>query len=124
MVSVLAKVIPASMVFLTACGSAVAHRERIPFSGGEVELVITSVGSALGDEKYELKFDNGGKSQTFFIGANFSEFRASERGSKFSIQMCKGFIDHAEPIGVDQGEKFDVVPLDLDWNCADPRHGT
>ena len=122
MVSLFAKAIPASMVFLTACGSTVTHRELIPFSGGKVELVITSVGSALGDEKYELKFDNGGTSQTFFRGANFSEFRAAERGAKFAIQMCKGFIERAEPIGIGQGERFKVVRLDLNWNCVDPRH--
>ena len=111
-----------AMLLLTACGSTVTHRERIPFSKGAVELVITSVGSALGDEQYELKFDNGGKSQTFFRGANFSEFHAFERGAKFNIQMCKGFIDHAEPIGIGNGEKFALVRLDLNWNCIDPRH--
>ena len=107
---------------LAGCGETVTHRERIPFSRGNVELVITSVGSALGEERYELKFMNGNHAQTFFRGANFSEFKSAERDGKFAIQICKGWIDHAEPIGVGEGENFDVIRLDLNWNCLDKRH--
>jgi hypothetical protein len=107
---------------LAGCSETVTHRERIPFSRGNVELVITSVGSALGDERYELKFMNGSEAQTFFRGANFSEFQATERDGKFAIQMCKGWIDLAEPIGVGESDNFNVVRLDLNWNCLDKRH--
>ena len=107
---------------LSACSETVTHRERIAFSKGAVELVITSVGSALGEERYELKFNNGGKIQTFFRGANFSEFNALEQEGKFTIQLCKGWIDLAEPIGLGENEDFEVVRLNLDWNCKDKRH--
>ncbi len=110
--------LPALLV-LSSCGGTVTHRETIPFSRGKVELVITSVGGALGDERYELSFKNGNDTQTFFQGANFSEFAAAQKGSKLAIHLCNGFIDRAEPIGIGQGENYDIVRLDLDWNCAD-----
>lgn len=84
-----------------------------------MELTISSVGGALGEERYELEFRNGSKTQSFFRGSNFSEFNAAQTGNKFGIQLCKGSIDHAEPIGVGEGENFKVVRLSLDWNCAD-----
>ena len=104
---------------LAGCGETVTHREMIPFSRGKVELVITSAGGALGEERYELMFRNGNETQTFFRGTNFAEFVATQKGNKFGIQLCRGSIDHAEPIGVGQGENFNVVRLDLDWNCTD-----
>ncbi len=110
-----------ALLALSGCGETVTHREMIPFSRGNVELVITSVGGALGDQRYELSFRNGNDKQTFFRGANFSEFAAAQKGSKLAIHLCKGSIDHAEAIGVGQGENYDVVRLDLDWNCRDTR---
>lgn len=107
------------VIILAGCGKTVTHQETIPFSRGKVELVITSVGGALGDEEYELKFHNGNHTQTFFRGANFSEFAAHEQGSKFTIQLCNGFIDRAEPIGIAKHEEYGLVRLELDWNCKD-----
>ena len=104
---------------MSSCGSTVTHRQIIPFSKGKVELVVISVGGALGEERYRLSFDNGGKQQEFFRGTNFSEFNVSERGSKLLIQMCHGGIDRAEPIGIGELEGFRIVRLDLDWNCKD-----
>ena len=87
-------------------------------------MVVTSIGGALGDERYELRFMNGKNRQTFFRGANFSEFSAEEKGKKFSIHLCGGWIDHAEPIGVGQLENFFIVRLNLDWNCLDKKRET
>ena len=103
---------------LVSCSETVTHREQIPFSHGKVELVITSSGGALGNESYTLRFKKGGKTQTFFRGVNFGEFAVAQKGEKLAIHLCRGQIDHAEPIGVG-GEDFDVVRLDLDWNCTD-----
>lgn len=91
-------------------------------SGGKTKLVRTSVGSAIDGEKIELIFDNDGKHQRLFSGWNFSEFQAGERGGKLTIQMCKGWIEHAEPIAVGTGEQLRLVRLDLDWNCVDKSH--
>ena len=107
----------------TGCSETVTHKEKIPFSKGVVDLEVTSVGGALGDEQYKLTFDNGGNPQTFFRGSNFSEFHAGQRGGKFAIQMCKGWIDRAEAIGVGRSEaNFEIVRLDLDWNCKEKAH--
>jgi len=105
---------------LAGCGGTVTRQEAIPFSHGEIELVVTSVGSALGEERYELSYDNQGERQTFFSGANFSEFDVSERDGKVALQLCRGFIDKAEPFltGNIEGE-FELVRLNLDWNCRD-----
>ena len=110
---------------MSACAiakNAIFSEEPIAFSTGAVELVITSVGSALGEERYELKVVNAGKIQTFFRGANFSEFKAFEQEGRLTIQLCKGWIDLAEPIGVGENKDFQVVRLNLDWNCKDKRH--
>jgi hypothetical protein len=100
----------------------VTERSRISFSGGDIEFILTSVGSAMDGEKYELKFKNNGKTQTFFTGWNFSEFHAVERNGKFAIQMCRGQIDHAEPIAIGNPENMKLVRLDLSWNCLDKSH--
>jgi hypothetical protein len=97
----------------------VTHRETIPFSDGQVELVITAAGGALGNEYYELTFKNGDSAQTFFRGANFSEFAAAQKGNKFAIHLCNGLIDRAEPIDLGERKNYDVVRLELDWNCTD-----
>ncbi|WP_156029848.1 hypothetical protein [Sphingomonas sp. URHD0057] len=110
------------LLALSGCQGTVMHRESIPFSQGTAELVITSVGGALGEEKYELKYRNGDHTETFFRGANFSEFHAGERDGKFVIQMCKGWIDHAEPILYGNRRNPQFVRLNLDWNCRDKSH--
>ena len=104
---------------LAGCQGTVTHRERIPFSGGDVELLITSVGSATDGEKYELTFNGGKKRQLFFSGWNFREFHAVERDGKFQIQMCEGHIEEADPIAI-----TDTRPVwpDLNWNCIDKSH--
>jgi hypothetical protein len=106
-------------VLLSGCSETVTHREMIPFSHGRVELVVSSFGGALGDERYDLKFKNGSDVQTFFSGSNFSEFSVAQKGKKLSIHLCAGSIEHAEPVGVGKGENFEIVRLNLDWNCAD-----
>ena len=111
-----------AVAFLAGCGGEITHRERIPFSSGAVELVITSVGGALGDERYELISSPEGRSQTFFRGANFSEFSASQQGDVFALHFCKGWIDHAEPIMVGNKDDLRLVRLSLDWSCSDKRH--
>jgi hypothetical protein len=112
----------ASVFALAACQSTVTHRQRIPFSQGAAELVVTSVGSALGEEKYELSYDNGTRKQVFFRGANFSEFHVGERDGKLVIQMCRGWIDHAEPILTGNAKDPQLERLNLDWNCLDKSH--
>jgi hypothetical protein len=107
------------LLMLGACGNTVTHQERIPFSHGNVELVITSVGSAIDGEKYQLIFQNGKRPQIFFTGWNFTEFKAAERNGKLSIQMCRGHIDHAEAIAVTDTE---LIWPDLNWNCLDKSH--
>ena len=106
-------------LILFGCAAEVTHRQTVPFSKGHLELVVSSVGGALGEERYELKFQNQGEPRTFFRGANFSEFNVAERGGKLAIQMCRGLIDHAEPIGISSGDTFQLVRLDLDWNCKE-----
>jgi hypothetical protein len=112
----------ASILALAGCRETVTHRQRIPFSHGNAELVITSVGGALGEERYELSYNNGSRKQTFFRGANFAEFNTGERDGKFVIQICRGWIDHAEPILVGNPKDPQLVRLNLDWNCLDKSH--
>jgi hypothetical protein len=100
----------------------VTERATVPFSAGPVEFVRTSVGSAIDGEEYELKFHNGGKTQTFFKGRNFTEFHPAERNGKFAIQICHGSIEQADPILIGEGENLRVVRLDIDWNCQDKSH--
>jgi hypothetical protein len=107
---------------LGACHNTVTHRESIAFSHGKAELVITSVGSALGEEKYELSYNNGDHTQTFFRGANFSEFHTGERDGILVIQMCRGRIDHAEPILAGNPKDPQIERLNLDWNCLEKSH--
>lgn len=110
---------------LPSCRSAVTERRAIQFSGGQIELVRTSIGSALGEERIELIHENNGDRRTFFEGANFSEFNVSERSGKLHIQMCRGFIEKAEPILLGNPEAtFRLVRLDLDWNCRDKSQET
>jgi hypothetical protein len=113
-------VIPLAVV--AGCSNTVTHRQQVPFSQGSATLVITSVGGALGEERYELSYNNGSHAQTFFRGANFSEFHAGERDGKFAIRMCRGWIDHAEPILVGNPKDPQLVRLNLDWNCLDKSH--
>jgi hypothetical protein len=114
-------VVAAASVLLFGCDGTVTRRERVPFSRGSVELVITSVGSAIDGEKYELIFNNGGKTETFFKGWNFSEFHVVERAGRLQIQMCKGHIEQADPIAVRDTE---LIWPDLNWNCPDKSHET
>lgn len=115
--------IGASLVLMIGgCSETVTHRENVATPFGKVELIITSVGSALDGERYELKYRNGSKDQTFFTGWSFSEFKPEERDGKFLIQMCTGWIEHAEPILIRGGESLRLVRLNIDWNCLDKRH--
>ena len=100
----------------------VTESRAIPFSGGSVRLIRTSVGSAIDGEEIELIFDGNGKRQVFFRGWNFSEFNTREQGGRLTIQMCKGWIDHAEPISVGNPENLRLVRLNLNWNCSDKSH--
>lgn len=110
---------------LQSCSSTVTERRAIQFSSGQIELVRTSVGSALGEERIKLIHRNDSDSRTFFEGANFSEFNVGERNGKLHIQMCGGFIEKAEPILVGNPEAtFRLVRLDLDWNCRDKSRET
>jgi hypothetical protein len=111
-----------SLVTASCAADKVTENRDIPLSVGKVKLVRTSVGSAIDGEKIELIFDNGGKQQRFFTGWNFSEFQTGEREGKLAIQMCKGWIEHAEPIAVGTGEQLKLVRLDLNWNCVEKRH--
>ena len=104
---------------LAGCQETVTHRERIPFSPGPIELIISSHGSAIDGEKYELSFNDGNKTQVFFKGWNFSEFHAAERGGRVQIQMCKGHIEEADPIAVGA---TDLIWPELNWNCVDKSH--
>ncbi|MGZ2411150.1 hypothetical protein ACUXST_000547 [Sphingomonas sp. F9_3S_D5_B_2] len=109
----------AAVLALSGCQDTVTHRERIRFSRGSVELVITSVGSAIDGEKYQLAFNRGEKSQTFFTGWDFSEFHVAERTGRIQIQMCKGHIEQADPIAITD---TDLVWPELNWNCLDKSH--
>ena len=60
--------------------------------------------------------------QVFFRGANFSEFHVGERDGKLVIQMCRGWIDHAEPILTGNAKDPQLERLNLDWNCLDKSH--
>ena len=106
-----------TMFVLAGCSETVTHRENIPISHGTVELVITSVSGALGDERYDLKYKNGSEVETFFSGANFSEFSVAQKGEKLNIHLCRGWIDLAQPIAVGEGKNLKIVRLNLDWNC-------
>ena len=100
----------------------VTESREIPFSGGSFRLIRTSVGSAMDGEKIELIFDGNGRKQVFFRGWDFSEFNTNEQDGKLAIQMCRGWIDHAEPISVGSPENLRLVRLNLNWNCSDKSH--
>ena len=104
---------------MSGCHGTVTHRETIPFSRGSVELVITSEGSGIDGEKYQLTFNGGKKPQTFFTGWNYSEFHVAEHSGRIQIQMCKGHIEKADPIAITNTE---LVWPDLNWNCLDKSH--
>jgi hypothetical protein len=111
-----------SMLAASCAADKVTESRDIPLSEGKVRMVRTSVGSAIDGEKIELIFDDGGKQQRFFTGWNFNEFQAGEREGKLAIQMCKGWIEHAEPIAVGAGDQLKLVRLDLNRNCVDKSH--
>ena len=81
--------------------------------------MITSVGSAIDGEKYQLTFTGGKKPQTFFTGWNFTEFHAAQRAGRVQIQMCRGHIEQADPIAISDTE---LVWPDIDSNCLDKSH--
>jgi hypothetical protein len=107
------------VAFAGGCTDEVTHREKIRTSFGEVILTVSSVGTALDGERYDLTFRNGSKEQKFFTGWNFSEFHAGERGGKLLLQMCHGWIERAEPISVGAPTEPRLVRLNIDWNCKD-----
>ena len=109
----------AGVLAMSGCHGTVTHRETIPFSRGSVELVITSEGSGIDGEKYQLTFNGGKKPQTFFTGWNYSEFHVAEHSGRIQIQMCKGHIEKADPIAITNTE---LVWPDLNWNCLDKSH--
>jgi len=107
----------AALLTSSCAADKVTEARDIPLSTGKVKLVRTSVGSAIDGEKIELIYGSNGK--PFFVGWNFSEFQTAEREGKLVIQMCKGWIEHAEPILVGTGSQSKLMRLDLDWNCQD-----
>ena len=107
------------VVFAGGCTDEVTHRERIKTSFGEVILTVSSVGTALDGERYDLTFPNGSKEGKFFTGWNFSEFQVGERAGKLLLQMCHGWIERAEPVSVGVPTKSKLVRLNIDWNCKD-----
>ena len=108
-------------MMLTGCGETITHKQTYSLPQGKFQLVVSSIGGALGEERYELKNLSSSQSQTFFSGANFSEFAVGFKGDKLRIQMCKGFIDHAEPLSFASNGNIQLIRLDLDWNCKDKR---
>jgi hypothetical protein len=109
----------ACVLALAGCRDTITRREKIPFSRGPVELVITSVGSAIDGEKYQLTFNGGKKPQTFFTGWNFTEFHVAEQSGRIQVQMCRGHIEQADPIAITDTE---LVWPELNWNCIDKSH--
>ena len=91
------------------CTETVTQREIVKTSIGDLTLVVTSVGTALDGERYDLTFRNGSKEQTFFTGWDFAEFHAGERNGKLLLQMCHGWIERAEPISVGQLTRVDFT---------------
>jgi hypothetical protein len=111
--------ISATAFATAACGETVTHRENIPTSFGDVRLVITSVGGALGEERYELLYQKGEAKEVFFRGINFAEFKVEQRGKKIRIQLCRGSIEKADPVYLNGNLTSPPVRLDIDWNCQD-----
>ena len=108
-------------ILMSGCSSTVTNRQVFSFDGAKFELVVTSIGGALGEERYELIQLSDGEEKTFFQGGNFSEFNVAARNGKLLVQMCHGFIDRAEPMLLGSGENLRLIRLNLDWNCKDKR---
>jgi len=122
-VTVKAAVATIALALLVAgCSDKVTHREKLKTSFGEVTFVISSVGTAIDGERYDLIFENGFKEQKFFTGWDFNEFEAHERDGNMHLQMCHGWIEHAEPILIGHPPNVRLVRLKIDWDCLDKTH--